>query len=142
MNFSKTTLFILAGIALIISACSDDQAPIPNDQNDDTTDSIIISKLDLILGNWKIYDATHDGNYDASSTGKTVKFNDASNYNFNNSFDGTYTWASDSATLFLDSGTQYAQDWTITTLAKDTFIVDFKSPFTGKPSNWKMKSTF
>jgi hypothetical protein len=142
MNLSKTTLTILAGLALIFTACNEDQVPKPIDQIDDTTDPIVISNLDLILGNWKIYDAVHDGDYDGSSMGKTVKFNDVSNYNFDNSFPGTYTWSSDSATLYLDAGTQYAQDWTITTLAKDTFIVDFKSPFTGKPSNWKMKSTF
>ena len=134
-------LIVIAFVALLFS-CGANEDIQPNNPTDDSKDTVVEYKQDLLLRNWKIYKATHDGDHDASSTGKTVRFIDGQNYKFDNSFNGVYRWSSDSTTLHLDEGTQYKQDWSITTLSKEEFVVKFNSPFTGKPSEWKMEPTF
>ena len=138
----KPIYFIIITLAITLLSCSGNEDFQPVDSTDNGQDTIVDYKLDLLLRKWKIYEATHDGAHDGRSTGKTVDFIDAQNYNFNGSFDGVYRWSQDSTTLHLDEGTQFKQDWSITTLTKEKFTVSFNSPFTGKPSEWKMEPTF
>lgn len=138
----RRNYFIITILSIIIFSCGENETVQPSDTTDPGKDSIVDYKMDLLLRNWKIYNATHDGTHDGSSTGKTVHFKDASNYEFNRSFNGVYRWSEDSTTLYLDEGTQFEQDWLISTLTKEEFTVTFNSPFTGKPSEWKMEPTF
>ena len=139
----KTNYLIISIIiAIALYSCGSNEDFQPADSTNTGKDSIVEYKQDLLLRKWKIYEATHDGNHDASSTGKTVEFLKGQKYNFNNSFDGVYRWSVDSTILYLDEGTQFEQGWSITTLSKENFTVSFNSPFTGKPSEWKMQPSF
>lgn len=135
----KRLLALTIILAAVMMACND-TTPTPQTNDDDTKkEDPVLSKIHLLTqGEWFIEDAKHDGNHDASSTGKTVEFFEMSSYNFNGSFDGTYSWSQDSTTLYLDKGTNFSQDWKINVLEEGKFEVDFNSPFTGKPSTWKM----
>lgn len=134
----RQLIWMVSLLAIMLASCKDDTPITTDNGTGDNTGEIKAGKLELIIRKWKISDATHDGVHDGSSTGKTVDFQTGASYNFNGSFDGTYRWSTDSTTLYLDESTQYAQTWKIVELSEQAFEVDFNSPFTGKPSNWKM----
>jgi hypothetical protein len=137
-------VILLAFVAVLtFGSCGDSSTPAPvpqeeeekeEEEKEDGAESQRLKRTQ----SWFIEEATHDGLHDASSTGKTVEFFDGSSYNFDGSFDGTYEWSTDSNTVYLDKGTQFAQDWEIVKLERKSFEVNFNSPFTGKPSTWKM----
>jgi|GEM_PF-5368530 len=134
----KKIIIIAFSLVMVFGSCNDSTTPAPTTQEEEEKEDGADSQLQKLTKEWFIEKATHDGQHDASSTGKTVEFFEMSSYNFNGTFDGTYEWATDSMTLYLDQGTSYSQDWEIVKLEKDAFEVNFNSPFTGKPSTWKM----
>lgn len=137
----KTTLKLCAGLILLLMiSCSDNSNPKPADDNPDDTPSK--SKMEMLMGKWLIDEATHDGDPDASSLNKTVTFESNGSYDFDGGFSGNYHWSQDSTAIHLDAGTQWSQDWILIKFTDEELDVDFFSPFTGKPSQWKMQKTW
>jgi len=124
---------------LAFVACSDDTVtPINDDTNNSESDPPEVSVIDRLARFWKIDTAYHDGAYDVSSSGKTISFNATGGYDFDGSFQGTYRFNQDSSMIIIDEGTSYQQDWTVEVLTEERFVSKFNSPFTGKPSEWRM----
>ena len=123
---------------LLFAACSESN-PVPMEDDPDPTPDPVPSKWELITTLWDIDTATHDGNHDASSTGKYIEFYENGGYNFNGDLQGSWHFNLDSSKVIIDEGSNYQQDWTITELSDARFEADFRSPFTNKPSKWIMK---
>lgn len=129
---------ILISIVLVLglaTGCSDQQR-IPTPKNDPPPREASI--LEKVTGHWDIDTAYHAGSYDNSSSGKDILIRSNGTYLFDNYLEGVWYFTSDSSTMILDENKSYRQDWTITYLDTLRWIVDFKSPFTQKASQWIM----
>jgi len=135
-NFFQLGIWITM---IMFAACSDDTVtPVNDDKNNGENDPPKVSIIEQVARFWNIDTAYHDGAYDVSSSGKTISFNATGGYDFDGSFQGTYRFNRDSTMLIIDEGTNYQQDWTIEVLTEERFVSKFNSPFTGKPSEWRM----
>ena len=132
------TIYILFIAFLLASIACSEKSPNPKTEEDPPVEEPQPSLLELLTIHWDIDTAIHDGNYDASSTGKHIQFFAGGNYDFNGDLQGTWRFTPDSAKIIIDEGLNYQQDWTITDLSETRFEADFKSPFTRKDSKWIM----
>lgn len=137
MNTLKHLSLLLLLVAAVACTTS---TPVPTpDPDPDENQDFAPSLLQLITKNWSIDSAFHAGSHDASSTGKTIQFFGNGTYNFDaGSLTGNWHFTMDSSKVIIDEGLSYQQDWTIQDLSEERFDVTFKSPFTGKNSQWIM----
>lgn len=145
-------IFIIGLMSLISMACifsceKDDPTPIDEPDTTDTTSADTVDDdppspdyESMLLGDWKIAEATGNGNPDPSTTGKQLSFSSNGTYVFSRSFTGTWSYQADDHTLFVDANTQYENTWEIEELTDEQFIVTFNSPWDGgTPLRWNME---
>lgn len=138
------TLLLSAFLFPVLQSCSDDSAPAPAPNQQDTTNNTEPGNSELLMRKWSVEEAYVNGSTpDASSKGLSVEFKEMGVYTLflkdGSTFDGTWEFIESETKIDIDKNGQYPQTWTIGTLDKTTLDVTFVSPFTQQNARWVMK---
>ena len=135
--------YLLFSVAILAAVgCKKD--PKPQDQNNttDTTKPVIKPPKwedTLCAVEWKVKEATNNGQNDVSSTGFELKFFKNGTYEMPQlQFTGTWEFQNNYTQILLDKALSIKTVWNIKTFNSKLLDVDFKSAFNGGASNWKM----
>jgi hypothetical protein len=139
----KNSLFLFSAIAFswLVSCKKDVKGNTHDDQKKDTIVPTRVVLEDTLARLWVVTKSTHNGDPDPGTVGMKLDFFKGGTYKLiNTGYDGTWEFLENNTKILIDKNDpSWKTTWTIQKLTAKSFIVTFKSPFSGGSVYWELE---